>query len=307
MFTIADYAAFLYPETVLEAMAIAEKIICSDDFFYKFFELLSYFGNVVSSKYSIEEVKLREAINKTSYTLDVILRGMEIDAYSVVYRGVYPTSIFFNPILLTQCKVAEEKLALLPQEKKLKSNYGEMKHKHVCFFVVKLVHEVSLLLQYQASPYLQSLAHTEETVTNPSKLIENHEYFDIGDMMEKELFGGLVKHTQPQYLNRDIYCLDEIVLFDHPTQKYPFIINATAFYNNIVRNGTSSSSVPSISYVIITAGLDIYKGRKPKKVVAQRSGEIASTTYEKRLFVEMDEYDDCEEDVEDKLSKQARR
>lgn len=131
--------------------------------------------------------KLDKALQE-SYDIKLLSRKLVIVTYCCVHREEHPNTIFINPLLLHNL-IERELTGTAPIDDQ------------VVFLTVKLVHEMSHLLHGKCSTaaniltpakaYKDRVKYKTTTMREPAEKEEYVEYRDLGEMIEKELFGKL--------------------------------------------------------------------------------------------------------------------
>jgi hypothetical protein len=158
-----------------------------------------------------DPLSVEEIISNATFMLDLISFLKHFDAYALVYRDIYPDSVFMNPLLLLQMKRAEV------------NNLSTEDERLYAYFVgCKLVHEATHLLQKKLSHSMQlqivPKRHGGGGKRSTKSPIKRHEdgfaYTDFGEYMEKVLFGGIIEmESNPAVA----FELKYLIIYAHPS------------------------------------------------------------------------------------------
>lgn len=175
-----DFHGMQMPKCLGLAIDYAKTILLSQRFLDKFTSL------VIDCDYA----KLEKALQEP-YNLKLLARKSVIISYCCVHPQDQPNCIYLNPFMLHNLK-----------ERELNNTVSISDQ--VVFLTVKLVHEMSHLLYAKfskeliiipAKAYLDKIKYKTATMKEPVIREEFVEYSDLGEMMEKALFGGLFDIT----------------------------------------------------------------------------------------------------------------
>jgi hypothetical protein len=171
-----EFAGLTAPVAFNNAITMATDILWSDEFAASFIELTGLETN---------SQQIREALSQP-FTIKQIRQKTYINCFALVFRATSLTTIHFNPILLLNIN---RRYATNPHPSVLNI--------HVWFLGIKLVHEITHLLYGLLSP-AGALAQTPpkdlpDDATTSTSTAGTTKYDDLGTMMEKKLFGGVIE------------------------------------------------------------------------------------------------------------------
>lgn len=190
-------AKMLFPNTFSTAAKLSRLILSSE----RYFAVL---------KTLFEEIDLNQAyvyLRENSISASVIEQEVDMTAYALVYP-VIVDKIFFNPILLSVMVRRESTVKLAGSKRKVSSSgFDKVELVHIAFLMVKIIHEVSHLVNLKCNNLLTGNKRTLE------RKIGQATFKDFGDMVEYYLFGGISEHYGDEVKAFDI---KQIILFERP-------------------------------------------------------------------------------------------
>ena len=251
MFWLSPAVERIASEGFKEGLGLATQVLQSEAF-------LDVLHDVSDGDIDKEQSR---AFARLSFTIVPILERVNFDAYALVKRQCYIQFIYFNPMLLyrmvltEECEAKEEEETKeeeqqLPAEKKPKKDPTESiklgkKMLNTFFTAVKVVHEFSHLAHLACSRRLNKQlirkadggGGKRKDVT-VKKEIDNVTYLDFGDMVEKKIFGAVVRPYHPS----DIFAIDELLAIPNPkvASGHPIALTAA---NMILSEDLSSLKV----------------------------------------------------------------
>ena len=228
MFQLSPAVARIASEGFKEGLGLATQILQSEAF-------LDVLHDVSDGDINKEQSR---AFARMSFTIVPILERVNFDAYALVKREHNPNFIYFNPMLLYRMVLTEEdeeeevkeeeeakeEEQQLPAEKKPKKDPTESiplgkKMLNTFFTAVKAVHEFSHLAHLACgSRWKKQLIRKADGGGRKRKdvtlkrEIDNVTYVDFGDMVEKKIFGAVVRPYHP----RDVFAIDELFAIPNP-------------------------------------------------------------------------------------------
>jgi hypothetical protein len=135
------------------------------------------------------------------------------DAYALVDRWTDPYGIYLSTLMICEmCDAEDEENECTGDEhrpKTAKAIPSEVVQRHTMFLAIKLVHEISHLINYAVN----TLFVVDYVVLTPQKKkIKGKLFDDIGDMMEFSLFGGVFEHFQKPSPNA--FAISKLLRYD---------------------------------------------------------------------------------------------
>lgn len=174
IFDHEDMLGLSIPTALEKARIMAISILLSAKFREVFIELVDYevdheiFGEIIRHNFIINLIRDKSFINY----------------YAVVCRQTVPWTIYLNPTMLLHMS-QKETLADLQKDSNLKKINVNI---HSWFLAIKLVHVVSHLLHGELSERLDL-----NRQLTPERSASSSICNDLGSMIEKKLFGGVVE------------------------------------------------------------------------------------------------------------------
>ena len=206
------FPSSLYPQSFVAAIEIARSIVAQNEFL----ELLTdLFGDM--------DINCAKSMIEKGFSVRTIELKADLDAYACVYCGVPGqeanyTTMYFNPLLLLSARKLEatqEEVSSLGKRKydapsSSSQPKSDSKIRLTMFFVIKIIHEISHILNFHCNPIIQT-----KRKTPPKKLVKGAPAFEnFGEMVELKLFGGVIEHSEERKINeKRAFSIQGIVLY----------------------------------------------------------------------------------------------
>jgi hypothetical protein len=241
-----------------------------------------------------DRIKFTNWLNKT-YSIHLLHEKKIIDAYCAVYRQSHPDKVFFNPLLV---------LNMLRQEENQHPD-SPVFRQIALFIAAKLTHEVSHILHYQCSPSLRGDCFrttigkavedlVKEKFDNRTRTtIQPVLYNDLGELVERNLFGGLV---EAKFSNTDNYMdIEHCAIYPSKGTRYGHYVDCIATIANII-------SGSSFKFIL---GDEFYSSKKPSFSRAIRVCGDSSRRDSDAMEDRRDGADEAEDEDDDEVGNHS--